>query len=205
MATQRRITNIVKHVEYVSDTTEQRVTNIVKHVEYLTSGAAATWTEPTQRATSDLITAAIWNTDIVNNILWLGNSHDHDGDAGDGGTITTPVPSGAIAIFDVTCPGGWTQVSAWDGRFLKGSASYGATGGSSSHTHNQNLGTATTGADNTSNPSGRVYWYESWSSSEYFMSIRASAGASHQQYLKTGAASKIAEPPHIQVIFCKKD
>lgn len=30
------------------------------------------WTTPTTRATGDLITAAIWNADLVNNILTLG-------------------------------------------------------------------------------------------------------------------------------------
>lgn len=29
------------------------------------------WTGPTTRATGDVITAAIWNTDIVNNLLYL--------------------------------------------------------------------------------------------------------------------------------------
>lgn len=30
-----------------------------------------TWTTPTTRATGDLITASIWNTDLVNNLAWL--------------------------------------------------------------------------------------------------------------------------------------
>lgn len=31
------------------------------------------WTSPSTRATGDLITASIWNTDIVENIKWLGD------------------------------------------------------------------------------------------------------------------------------------
>lgn len=56
-------------------------------------------------------------------------------------TITTTpagaagVPSGLIAIFDTSCPSGWTRVAAFDSKFLYGGASYGATGGESSHNH----------------------------------------------------------------------
>lgn len=45
------------------------------------------WTAPTTRATSDLITASIWNTDLVDNISFLGVTHDHSGDSGDGGDV----------------------------------------------------------------------------------------------------------------------
>lgn len=37
------------------------------------------WTTPTTRATGDLITASIWNTDVVNNLAYLH---------GDAGTVT---------------------------------------------------------------------------------------------------------------------
>lgn len=30
------------------------------------------WTSPTTRATGELITASIWNTDLTNNLLWVG-------------------------------------------------------------------------------------------------------------------------------------
>jgi len=50
------------------------------------------------------------------------------------------VPSGAIVLFDAACPIGWTCVSCNSGddfyqRFPNGSASYGTTGGSATHTH----------------------------------------------------------------------
>lgn len=56
------------------------------------------------------------------------------------------VPSGLIAMFDADCPSGWTRVSALDGKFLTGGASYNAAAGGSdsialfeanlpSHTH----------------------------------------------------------------------
>jgi hypothetical protein len=92
------------------------------------------WTAPTTRTTDTLITAAIWNTDIEDNLTWLGASHDHNGGSGDGATLGL-VASGFIAMFDVACPSGWTRVSAWDGKFLRGAAAYGGTGGSDTHTH----------------------------------------------------------------------
>jgi len=45
------------------------------------------------------------------------------------------IPSGMIAIFDTSCPTGWTRVSAFDGLFLRGSDTYGGTGGAETHTH----------------------------------------------------------------------
>ena len=45
------------------------------------------WTAPTQRTTGTLITAAIYNTDLVDNFTFLGVNHDHSGDAGDGGNL----------------------------------------------------------------------------------------------------------------------
>ncbi len=42
------------------------------------------------------------------------------------------VPSGAIVMFDAACPSGWTRFAALDNRFPRGSATYGATGGSTS-------------------------------------------------------------------------
>jgi len=91
------------------------------------------WTAPSTRSTGQLVTAAIWNEQVTNNLTWLGTSHDHNGGAGDGGALA--VVSGLIAIFDAACPTGWTRVSAWDSKMIRGAASYGATGGADTHTH----------------------------------------------------------------------
>lgn len=58
---------------------------------------------------------------------------DADGDA----SWTTPstVPSGMIALFDASCPSGWTRFAALDSRFPRGATTYGATGGADSHGH----------------------------------------------------------------------
>jgi len=128
MPTERQATNVVKVVEYASSAdTERRATSVVKMVEYASSASSATWSAPAQLSTGDFISAATWNTYVVNNLLWLGTSHNHDGDAGDGASIAIPVPSGAIGIFDTSCPDGWTVVTAFNGRFLKGASSYGVT------------------------------------------------------------------------------
>jgi hypothetical protein len=102
------------------------------------------WTAPTTQTTGTLVTAAIWNRDVTDNLTFLGVSHDHSGDAGDGATLTSyKIPAGMILPFDAACPSGWTRVSAWDGKFVRGSATYDAVGGGAdthlhtgpSHTH----------------------------------------------------------------------
>lgn len=49
------------------------------------------------------------------------------------------IPSGMIAIFDTSCPSGWTSLSgvggALNGKFPYGGATYGAEGGTSTHAH----------------------------------------------------------------------
>ena len=46
------------------------------------------------------------------------------------------VPTGAIILWNsATCPSGYTRLSAYDGKFLVGSATPGSPGGSNAHTH----------------------------------------------------------------------
>ena len=45
------------------------------------------------------------------------------------------IPSGMIAMFDTSCPSGWSRFSALDGRYPRGSSSYGGAGGSETHSH----------------------------------------------------------------------
>jgi hypothetical protein len=52
------------------------------------------------------------------------------------GVATGAVPSGAIMMFDAACPSTYTRVTAWDNKFVRGGATYSATGGGSdTHTH----------------------------------------------------------------------
>ena len=45
------------------------------------------------------------------------------------------IVSGMIVLSTVSCPAGWTRLSAADGRFLRGSDTEGTTGGSDTHPH----------------------------------------------------------------------
>ena len=94
------------------------------------------WIAPSTKTTGILVTAAIWNEQVTNNLAFLGTNHDHSGDAGDGGTLAGGAPSGLILPSDVACPAGWTRVSAWDNKFIRGSATYDAVGGGTdTHLH----------------------------------------------------------------------
>jgi hypothetical protein len=52
---------------------------------------------------------------------------------------TTGVPSGMVAMFEASCPSGWTLRSGvggpYENRFMRGSATFGTTGGADTHTH----------------------------------------------------------------------
>ncbi len=92
------------------------------------------WTSPRTFVANEYLTAALLNTHLRDNLSFLGSSHAHAGAAGDGATII-PAVTGMIAIFDATCPTGWTRVSAFDNLFLRGSATYGTSAGADAHTH----------------------------------------------------------------------
>lgn len=53
----------------------------------------------------------------------------------DSGYALIPTGGKFIGIFNVACPSGWTRVAAFDGKVLKGAATYGGTGGADTHTH----------------------------------------------------------------------
>lgn len=71
------------------------------------------WTAPTTRATGDLITAAIWNSNITDNLLWIG------GAAGRG----TSLPSSPVDghLYDYLADA--TNGIVWRFRYNAGSAS----------------------------------------------------------------------------------
>jgi len=59
------------------------------------------------------------------------------GDGGGGGEPppVSAIPAGLIAIFQTVCPSGWTRVTAYDTRFLRGAAVHGGVGGATNHAH----------------------------------------------------------------------
>jgi hypothetical protein len=48
------------------------------------------------------------------------------------------IPSGMIAMFDQSCPSGWSRFSQLDNLFPLGASTYGGTGGSATHSHTVN-------------------------------------------------------------------
>lgn len=81
-----------------------------------------------------------------------------------------------IAMFDISCPNGWTRFSALDDRVPRGSSTYGTTGGGQ-HTHSVTTKKYTEYLSDTN-----------WSSSNAVVGIN----------------SADSWPPYINVIWCKK-
>jgi hypothetical protein len=84
--------------------------------------------------------------DILNGVSYIFPSSQGATDkilANDGsGNLTWATPASAeglwtssIVLSTVSCPSGWTRVSAADGRALRGSGATGGTGGSDTHGH----------------------------------------------------------------------
>jgi len=89
------------------------------------------------------------------------------------------IPSGMVAMFTGSCPTGWTRFSALDGKFARGASSYGATGGSETHSHSTNYST------------------QKYSSGTYY------AGAVRSGTLSVYSSSHL--PPYLDVIWCQKN
>ncbi|MBM3230317.1 hypothetical protein FJZ22_01520 [Candidatus Pacearchaeota archaeon] len=85
------------------------------------------------------------------------------------------IPSGAIIMFNMTCPSGWTRFSALDGKTTRGAATYGGTGGSDVHAHDVSV--QTTNSD------------KSWRTPITHVTVLPSS----------------SWPPYLNVIWCKKD
>lgn len=139
------------------------------------------------------------------------------------------IPTGGqfIGIFNGACPSGWTRVSAFDGKVLRGAASYGGTGGADSHTHtgpshthtgpshthdqNYSAGSYYTAGANpivATDPNGMPMAVNAGSgSAAYLMNAGVSAGGTGATGAGgTGATgSGSSWPPYIDVVFCSKD
>lgn len=105
------------------------------------------------------------------------------------------LPSGFIAMFDTTCPSGWTRETAFDGKFIRGAASYGATGGTASHSHSYEI-------PNT---------YSSTHSATEMVRDHTDVIMPEQhhdhRFTAYNSTSETAEtyPEYITVVFCRKD
>ncbi len=144
------------------------------------------------------------------------------------------LPTGGklVAIFNDTCPTGWTRVTAWDDKFIRGAATYGGTGGSSStHTHTCDAVVAHThgaGTLATASDGAHTHSYTLMSGTGAGQTgsgktgvhrktggATTGSGGSHSHVIgghtayygdasySSGASSML--PPYIEVIFCSKD
>jgi hypothetical protein len=81
------------------------------------------WTAPTTRSTGLLVTASIWNTDIVNNLLYLKASPTFDGNVTVSGTLTVSTGGGNVALLNAANTFALTQTFSTtaliDGNYLR--------------------------------------------------------------------------------------
>jgi hypothetical protein len=109
-------------------------------------------------------------------------------------TSVSGIPAGMIAMFDTACPTGWTRFSALDNRFPQGATTYGATGGTTSHTHAIDPPLTYTAGQDYNGVQG--------------CDPGGGSGACHKH--ETDVVSFISDsashlPPYLNVIWCKKD
>jgi hypothetical protein len=97
-----------------------------------------------------------------------------------------------IGVYKDSCPTGWSQVTDSNGNFLQGKASYGAVGGSSTHTHTVSFPSTVTG-----NASAFLVY------DPPVISVLKSTHT-HSVGAKNGLVSNSGqnEPEYITVVFC---
>jgi hypothetical protein len=98
------------------------------------------------------------------------------------------VPSGMIAMFTGACPTGWSRFTQLDNAFPMGGATYGATGGSATHTHTLGTPSATANGVVFSSGQGSGSFGSDW------------GRAAHVHSVSTG--SNI--PPYVSMVYCQK-
>ena len=175
----------------------------------LSAFAAYGWTEPTQappggNVATPLNTSNIGQSKEGGLILNTGGATNGlvidkgnlclGADCRGSWPVAGAIPSGMIAMFDTSCPAGWTRFAALDNKFPQGAAIYGGTGGAVSHTHS---------VDPPSTASG--------GSSGGLGACNASCSGiavGHTHPLDISAFQSGSEsnlPPYLNVIWCKKD
>lgn len=103
--------------------------------------------------------------------------------------------SGAIAMFAMTCPTGWTRFSALDNNFARGAATYGGTGGASTHVHSVDPPSTTS-----SIPSIQNY------SEGTGASVLSSENHTHTtDIVAFNSAAGSSLPPYLDMVFCQKN
>ncbi len=129
------------------------------------------------------------------------------------------VPSGTILMFDTDCPTGYTRISALDGKFLVGGATYSAAvGGADSitletanipaHTHTGT--TSSNGAHtHTVNSAGTDYGSGGLADGNILSTYTTSSAGSHTHTFTTSSVGSGTafdnRPAYATIVLCKKD
>ena len=134
-----------------------------------------------------------YKLDVTGDINFTGDLYQN-GSAFSGG-----IPSGAIMLFDASCPNGWTRFSDLDGRVPRGASTYGGTtGATETHTHSGPSHTHSMSHvhhyDCTNCHGG--LWTKDLGNTDPTTTGAAGTGS-------TGSAS--SWPPYLNVIWCKKN
>ncbi|OGZ23899.1 MAG: hypothetical protein A2896_03065 [Candidatus Nealsonbacteria bacterium RIFCSPLOWO2_01_FULL_43_32] len=188
----------------------------------LSAFAAYGWTEPTQappggNVATPLNTSNIGQSKEGGLILNTGGATNGlvidkgnlclGADCRGSWPVAGAIPSGMIAMFDTSCPAGWTRFAALDNKFPQGAATYGGTGGASTHTHgytDKMLGTPG-GAGPQISSSGSACG--EYGSRIFTVEIIPGGGdgapTCSSASRTTGSGDNM--PPYLNVIWCKKD
>lgn len=106
------------------------------------------------------------------------------------------LPSGFIAIFQGTCPTGWTRETTFDNLFIRGASAYtGVSAGSATHTHSYTRPSCNTTVYDGSNKHA--------DGTGYLFSNNTHYHVVSSETLTTPEGN--SEPPYMTVIFCRKD
>jgi len=106
------------------------------------------------------------------------------------------LPTGFIAMFEGTCPSGWTRETSFDNYFLRGAAAYNSTPqGTASHQHTFSAGTIVTEAATLSEDKIDTN----------NLNPLASPGHTHDYSVPTATSGSQAPlPSYTTVVFCRK-
>lgn len=132
----------------------------------------------------------------------------HATTAGDG------IPSGAIILWTgSSCPSGYTRLSAYDGMFPRGAASYGTTSGSDTHSHTNSVSTHSGHGHTYSGSTGLVTGKEGspfpndadggGGDHKHTLSGTTDSGGSHSHTVTINNGTNV--PSYFEVLFCIKN
>lgn len=107
------------------------------------------------------------------------------------------IPQGMVAMFATTCPVGWTRFSALDNAFPMGGPTYGATGGSATHSHKLAKSRTASGAQG----AGSVV--ASQGDGADLITVTAGGGA-NIDIMSNLTTSGNNLPPYLTVVYCQK-